>query len=140
MRKVSALLAICIVFTLLPAICAAQTWHTANQVTVAWDPVAKLQPTDTISYQVYTKFGMPTATPQAAGAPVTATQQTISFSAEGRYFVCVESLRLPQGETEVQRSARMACSDVATDVAGGATFGVKYFIPPADATGIRLQP
>jgi len=34
-----------------------QTWFTANQVTVAWNPVAKIETTDVVKYQVYLRQG-----------------------------------------------------------------------------------
>jgi hypothetical protein len=57
-----------------------QTWHTANQVTLAWDAVAKVQTTDQPNkYQVYTKVNA-TGVPQKVGAEITATQQAITFA------------------------------------------------------------
>jgi len=117
----------------------AQTWHTANQVTLAWSAVAPIQPTDVITYQVYIKDSV-SGTPIAYGAPIAGTQQLVQPTGEGRFFICIESLRLPQGETEAIPSERMACSDVATDTQSGIPFGLRYFAPPASVGGLRLAP
>lgn len=120
-----------------------EVFYTANQITIAWDAVPP--PVDTnnqplpgvIKYQVYTKAGVATAAPQKVGAEITATQATITFVAEGKYWPCVETLRYPTGETEPQRSVRLACSDVAADVQNGITFGAKYFVIPDVVKGMR---
>lgn len=121
----------------------AEIFYTANQITIAWDAVPP--PVDSnnvplpgvIKYQVYTKAGVPTATPQKAGNEITVTQALVTFQAEGKYWPCVETLRYPTGETEPQRSNRLACSDVAADVQNGVTFGAKYFVIPDVAKGLR---
>jgi len=117
----------------------AQTWHTANQVTLAWSAVAPIQPTDVITYQVYIKDSV-SGTPTAYGAPIAGTQQLVQFTAEGRFYLCVETLRLPQGESTPIPSERIACSDVATDTQSGIPFGLRYFAPPASVGGLRLAP
>ena len=117
----------------------AQSWVTGNQVTFAWNAVAPVQPTDVITYQVYIKDSV-SGTPIAYGAPIAGTQQLVQPTGEGRFFICIESLRLPQGETEAIPSERMACSDVATDTQSGIPFGLRYFAPPASVGGLRLAP
>jgi hypothetical protein len=117
----------------------AQTWVTANQATLAWDAVAKIAATDTIKYQAYTKSPLATSTPQKVGGEITATQQAITFSVEGRYFLCVEALRYAQGETVAIKSSRMACTDVATDTQAGVATGVVYFTAPGTPGALRIQ-
>lgn len=124
---------------LLAAPAMAQTWVTANQVTLAWNAVPLVQPTDQPNkYQVYTKVGA-AGTPQAVGGEIVATQQAITFSAEGRYFLCAQAIRYPQGETTGIPST-ISCSDVAVNVQGGVPFGVVYFAAPAGPLGLRLVP
>jgi hypothetical protein len=135
MKKLLIILAILIFAA--PAM--AQTWVTANQATLAWDAVAKIATTDTIKYQTYTKSPLATSTPQKVGGEVTATQQPITFSVEGRYFLCVETLRYPQGETLAIKSARMACTDVATDTQAGVATGVIYYTAPGAPGVLRIQ-
>ena len=115
-----------------------QTWHTANQVTFAWTSIAPIEPTDTIKYQVYTKFREVNATPQAVGAEITATSLPVSFATEGKYYLCAQTVRYVQGETEPVKS-EIACSHEAEVTQGGAAFGVKYFIQPTKPGGLRVQ-
>jgi hypothetical protein len=117
----------------------AQTWHTANQVTVAWDAVAPTASGDTIRYQVYSRTDTVSAG-QAVGGEVTATQLLISFAQEGRYYLGVETIRYPQGETVGIRSANKAWSNVATDCGPDGPFGVVYYVAPGAPGGIRRVP
>lgn len=117
----------------------AQTWYTANQATVAWDAVAPVVSTDTIKYQVYTKVGA-TGTPVKVGGEITALQLTITFNIEGRYFIGVDAVRYPTGETVGIRSDRIAWSDVATDCSSVGPFGVVYFVSPATPKNLKRVP
>ena len=135
MKKLFLILAI-LVFAA-PAM--AQTWHTANQVALAWDAVPKVQTTDGPNkYQVYIKFQSTTAAPVAVGSEIEATQQAVSFSTEGRYYLCVDAARYPQGETQPVRS-ELSCSHDAASTASGTAFGVKYFVNPGKPTKLRLN-
>ncbi len=116
----------------------AQTWYPANQATLVWDAAAKVATTDQANkYQCWTKYGSATATPVKAGTEITATQQTLTFSTEGRYFLCVQTIRYPQNETVGIPSARMACTDIAADVQGGSPFGIVYYVPPSAPGALR---
>lgn len=116
----------------------AQTWHTANQVTFAWTAVAPIQPTDNIKYQVYTKYRETTATPQAVGTEIIATSMPVSFTTEGKYYLCAQTVRYIQGETDPLKS-ELSCSDVAEVTQAGIAFGVKYFIQPNKPGGLTVQ-
>jgi hypothetical protein len=135
MKKLFIILAIICLFA---APVAAQTWQTANQVTIAWDPVAKIQPTDTIKYQVYMRQDL-VSNGTAIGAPVETAQAVVTFSTEGRYYLGVETLRFVSGETEPVRSATKAWSNDAAACGPAGPFGVKYFVLPGAAKGLRLQ-
>ncbi len=124
--------------TAIAAAALAQTWHTANQITVAWDPVEKIAPTDTIRYQLYLRPAGATV-PIAAGGEVDAPRATATLQEEGRYFVCAQALRYPQGESTPIRSA-LACSDDPAAAKDGLPFGAVYFVVPAAPGGIRLAP
>jgi hypothetical protein len=115
-----------------------QTWQTANQVTMGWDAVAPITAGDTIKYQVYVKKG-DTAPLVSAGGETLNTTFLVNFSIEGRYYLCVETVRYAQGETEPQRSDTIACSNVAADTANGTPFGVKYFVNPSKPGGLKVQ-
>jgi hypothetical protein len=129
-----------IVFAILcfAVVASAQTWHTANQVTFNWDAVAPILPSDVIKYAVYVKKGE-TAPLVSAGGETLANSFVLTFSVEGRYYLCVETLRYPQGETEPVRSDTISCSDVGSNNASGVPFGVKYFTNPNKPGGLKVQ-
>jgi hypothetical protein len=110
----------------------AQTWTTANQITVAWDAVTV--PSGTVSYRVYSK--PETSSLETLMTTTSATQATLTFTTEGRYFLGVLTVRTLNG-VEVDAS-RIAWSNVATDVQAGVTFGVQYIVRPADTKNIRI--
>lgn len=121
---------------LLAAQAFAQTWHTADSKVLAWNAVAPIQPTDIITYQVYSKFRTPDAAPQAIGTPTADNQLTVTFSQEGSYYLCVQTVRLPEGETDPLVSD-IVCSNQAEYCLDGQTFGVKYFVKPNNPGGLR---
>ena len=129
---------------LLPCCASAQTWHTTNQVTLAWDAVTLLdngQPvpaTDTVKYQTYVKFQNADAAPVAIGSETALTQQAIAFSSEGRYYLCVDAVRYIPNEPEGQRSG-LSCSHDGAVTATGTPFGVKYFNKPGGPNRLRIQ-
>ena len=70
----------------------AQTWHDVNQITVAWDAVAPIQPDDVITYIVYKKAvsdGSVTVVEETAQL-----QSTVTFTVEGSYTIGVSTKRL----------------------------------------------
>jgi hypothetical protein len=129
-----------LLFLFLVSPAAGQTWYTANQVTFAWDPVPKVQPTDqTNKYQVYSRTDT-VSNGVKVGGEITATQLAVSFTVEGRYYLGVEAIRYPAGETVGIVSATKGWSNVAVDAAGGVPFGVVYFVRPGSASGLRITP
>jgi hypothetical protein len=117
----------------------AQTWYTANQVTLAWDAVPKVLATDQANkYQVYSRNDL-VSLGSKIGAEITATQLLISLSVEGRYYLGVKSIRYPVGETVGIPSVGTAWSNVAADTANN-PFGVSYFTAPVFPGGLRLVP
>jgi len=117
----------------------AQTWYTANQVTLAWDAVPKVLTTDQANkYQVYSRNDL-VSSGTRIGGEITATQLLISFSTEGRYYLGVESIRYPAGETVGIRSICKAWSNVAADTNNN-PFGVMFFAVPGSPGGLRLIP
>ncbi len=131
-----------LIIMLIPAVNAtALNWIGVNQVTVAWDAVTALGDDtpipqgDAISYRIYIKK-LPSGADQVIGD----TQQltyTITLPSEGRYVVGLQTVRIPQGETEEQLSEINW-----SDVNGESTpnpFGIKYFINPSAAKNLRPQ-
>jgi hypothetical protein len=118
----------------------AQQWTTANQVTVSWDPVTTNidgQPiTGTVTYKTYSKPELGTI--ETLVGTVSETKSTITFTAEGRYFLGVKSVRNVDG-VEIE-SSRIAWSNVASDCQNGVTFGVQFYKAPANVKNIKLGP
>ena len=118
---------------------AAQTWYPANQVTLAWDPVAKVLATDQANkYQVYSRNDL-VSLGNPIGGEITAAQLVVSFTVEGRYYLGVEAIRYPAGETVGIKSATKAWSNVAADTNNN-PFGVTFFAAPGGASGLRIIP
>jgi hypothetical protein len=117
----------------------AQTWYTANQVTLAWDAVPKVLPTDQANkYQVYSRNDL-VSLGSKIGGEITATQLLVSFTNEGRYYLGVEAIRYPAGETVGIKSVAKAWSNVAADTNNN-PFGVSFFAVPGGVGGLRLIP
>jgi hypothetical protein len=113
------------------AICCAQTWQPTNQVTVGWDAVTAAS--GTITYKVYSK-------PEIGGIPalmttVSATQATVTFTQEGRYYLGVSTVRTVGGVA--YESPTTSWSNVVADTFQGQTFGVEYIIPSPSPKNIR---
>ena len=121
----------------------AQTWHTANQATVAWDAVLldngdPIPPTDTIEYVVYLSNAItdPDKINPVEVATTTNLEQLITLNVEGSYFVGVKAVRKIADGTNVGEST-VAWSDDPQYVQNGQTFGLRYFLPPAAPREIR---
>lgn len=129
---------------LIGSIALAQTWHTANQATVAWDAVTTvdngdpLPPTDTIEYVVYLSNAItdPNKNNPVEVARTTNTQQLITLNVEGSYFVGCKAIRKIADGTEVGESV-VAWSDDPQYVQNGETFGLRYFLAPAAPNQLR---
>jgi len=110
-------------FTVSPVL--ALDWHTANQVTVAWDPSEKIADTDVISYFLYFKI-VGTDTPILAGETADL-EFTFTFVDEGKYYLGVSAKRLV-ADGEIMES------DINwSDINGESTpnpFGVKFYAKP----------
>ena len=132
------LLAIVLVL-MLPVLATAQTWHTANQATIAWNAVAPIATGDTIKYQLYTRTDT-TSAGTAVGTEVTGTQSLVTFNTEGRYYIGVEVIRYPQGETVGIKSATKGWSNIAADCAAAGPFGIVFYVAPPAPAGLRNVP
>ena len=136
MKKLIVIAVILFAFT---SLAQAQTWFPANQATVAWDAVAPLATGDVIKYQCYTRTDT-TSAGTKVGVEITATQQVISFPAEGRYYVGVETVRYKSGETVGIKSTTKSWSNVAADCAAAGPFGIVYLTAPGSPKGLRNVP
>lgn len=110
----------------------AQQWQTANSINVAWDAVTVTS--GTVTYKLYSKTvpgGVETFI-----STVSTTGATVTFQAEGRYFLGVRSVRTVNG-VELEAST-ISWSDNPAVCQGGVTFGVQYYTLPAPVGGIRI--
>ena len=90
----------------------AQTWYTANQLTVEWDAVPKIQPTDTIKYQIYYRTDL-VSLGTKLGGEVEQAQATVTLPSEGKFWLGAETVRYVAGEPDPIRSESKAWSNVA---------------------------
>ena len=115
----------------------AQNWISTNQSTVSWDATTDLvgnpiPPNDSISYRVYLKK-MPNG-PEVVVDDTDQLQYTITFGVEGRYIVGVQTVRVPENETEEVLSS-ITWSDSTDVVAVPNPFGIVYFESPLNPKG-----
>lgn len=122
----------------------AQTWHTTNQVTVAWDAVTTLEgggaipAGNTVEYATWLNDSIldPGKTnPLLVSDNILILSCIITFTAEGRYFLGVQAIRKLADGTEVGRSTISWSDDPAVTPD---PFGVMYYVPPASPGGLRL--
>lgn len=120
-----------------------QDWHTANQVTLAWDAVTEMQngdpipATDKVKYKVYIKNAS-TGGPGVELGEVTALEYTITLNTEGSYFLGAKALRYSSADLLLSESI-ICWSDVPECAADGKPFGVRYWLPPASVSGLGLK-
>ena len=119
-----------------------QNWYPANQATVLWDPVTTLDGGGPIPAGNIIKYHLwaGIASDPAKANPIDLgstdqTQMTLTFTTEGRYFVGVQTERWIAGALE--STSVIGWTDDPSIVADGKTFGIKYYLPPGVAHGIR---
>lgn len=119
-----------------------QTWHTANQITIAWDPVTVLAngnpipAGDSIAYEVFLKNAV-TGEETYVGNTA-ATQYLISLQDGDKYFSGVLTARNIQDTSDVIRSA-ISWSYDPNVCLNNEAFGIMYYIPPGIVGGLRPQ-
>ncbi len=132
------ILALSILILLLVNNVMAQTWHTANQQTVAWDAVTtsiegNIIPPEQISYAVY--LCNATTDPDLKNpVRIETTNQLsslVTLGVEGRYFIGVQAIRTVKNEVVGESSIVWSRDDPYN-------FGLQYFAAPRDPTGLNL--
>ena len=140
MKKLFLILALTFAI-ILPA--AAIDWHTANQVTIAWDAyTTDIQPGDKITYKVYSKK-LPNGEEISLGE-FSELSATVTFTSEGRYIVGVSTVRGVDEDgngafdpaTEQTLESEINWSDTNGDYTP-VPFGLRYFINPGQAKNLR---
>lgn len=112
----------------------AEKWTTANQITVAWDPITVSS--GIVSYKIYYKpISVPTPETMYA-EKVADTQITMTFANEGRYYVGVRSVRTVDG-IDLEAST-ISWSNDPLAVLNGETFGIQYYNLPNSVGGIKV--
>ena len=122
-------------------------WRTANQVTFAWDPVTTVtdqngnpQPIpsgEIISYSTY-DFAPPVDRSQATliHSGIVATQDTITFTIQGKYIIGVKGVLSDNTGAELSESA-IVWSDDPKACLNGQTFGISFYFPPVSPGGLH---
>ena len=113
-------------------------WHTANQITVAWDAVTTVTAPDVLKYGVWTKM-LPNSDAVSLSEQDT-TAVTITFEAEGKYIIGVSTIRyVNQGTPEEQRlESEINWSDENGENTPN-PFAASYYITPANPKNLRVQ-
>ena len=133
MRKFLSVLFI-VIFVLLASTSFAQTWHTANQVTIAWDAVTQTTegmdlPIDQISYSIY--ISDENSTNQVVLGETVETTYLVTLPSEGKYFVGVMCIRTVNTE-------RVSESEITWSNEEPIPFGIQYYAAPRKSTGVRI--
>lgn len=121
----------------------AQEWLTANQITITWDTVTTLEneaPMPESSVVEYRLWLVNADTDPDKLKPIQLpgegpdTTYVITMNTEGRFFVGLQTLRKAQNGSLLGES-NIAWTDNPDTASGGATFGLRYYVPPASPTG-----
>jgi hypothetical protein len=154
-------LAVAIMLAAFIKISNAQTWHTTDQVTLAWDAPTSLSngdpvpSEDEIRYRIFladavsdpSKTSPVELTPDNDGDgtldPILDKSKTITVQQEGRYFFGVKALRYHDangdGNLEQVGESAIAWSDNSEYVQDGTTFGVEHFFSITEPSGLMKQ-
>jgi hypothetical protein len=121
-------------------------WHTADSVTVTWDPVTADGDGDpisvgTIEYEiVYARLDRSDPVSLWRGADTSA---VLTLPTKGRYLLGIKTLQLIDGEVVAESDYGWTDDPaIVADTDGDGTgdvFGIQMFVPPAKATGFAKQ-
>lgn len=128
-------------------------WHTANQATIGWDEVTKIKPGDSYAYIIYKKNPDGTGQEELQRVPFGTTQATITFLAEGRMVVGIDTERtvdvnddgvVDDLDKDVEGFFVIMTSGVInwSDVNGVNTpnpFGLQYFVKPEAPVNFHVE-
>ena len=137
MRKSHIALALVLVTFMIVSVCYALTWHTANQVTVAWNAVEPIEGS-VIKYKLYLK----NAVTGGGGVEIGETEETnfmITLNTEGKFYPGVRTMRYDADGTTFLNQSDIAWSDDPTYTVDPEGFGVQYFEPPPMVSGMTRQ-
>jgi len=129
-------------FGIVPSLASGQDFFKANQFTCKWDPVTTLvdgtpiPATDQISYIAWMKNANNGVEPVKL-KETSATQYTVTLSAEGRYLFGVQAVRKAADGTLLAEST-ISWSDMPEATADD-PWGVEYFFTPAAPSNLQPQ-
>lgn len=135
------LISVLLVLFSMPLIVYAQTWVPANQVTIAWDAVTRLEDGSpipsgqTVTYTIWQRAGTQDG-PVTEGSTIETTQATIGFATPGRYYIGISS-NLMQESLLLAQSA-VSWSYDATVTQNGQTFGIIFSVRPMGPRNLRV--
>jgi hypothetical protein len=134
---------IVVAFAGAPVQAAEIVWKPTNQATIAWDAVSTfddgtaLPVGSTVQYDTFTRRDTDPVTTYVRAITVTAPTATLTFLAEGRYFVGVQAIRLINDTITPESNSTISWSDNTAVAQGGAPFGVSYYKKLKDPGGMR---
>ena len=128
-----------IIFILVLSVGYSQSIEYTNQVTVEWDKVLPIEPTDIINYQVWIDSAM---TGQQKVDETELLQYTITFVEEGEYIIGVSAKRIIAPSPEFPAGDIFYTGINWSNVNGVSTpnpFVVRRIDPIQSPEGLRLQ-
>jgi len=122
---------------LIPGLSPAQTWHSTNQVTIAWDPAEMPDgAVGVLTYDVWIVESTAAKNTAVKATRVASPPATVTFDKEGKYFLGVQTVRIIAAGDEV--SSTINWSDIAAGT-GGNPFGVVYYAAPPAVLNLHLN-
>jgi hypothetical protein len=118
-------------------------WTTANQSTVAWDPVTQtsdgtvIPAGDTMEYNLFLVKAASSDrnADKILKDTVTTTEYVFTFDQEGRWLAGIQAIRTPEASPEDKKYSGIIWSDNADTTLVPKPFGFIYFATPADPGG-----
>lgn len=140
MKKLFTIVILSILVMLVSFPAMAVDFITANQTSIAWNPVTKSDDgkvtfaAGEITYSVYIANAItdPNKENPSKVRTIPETQTTLTLNTEGKYFVGISSVRTVAGNL-IGESA-IAWSDEVTPA-----FGIQFFVIPGPPSGLRPQ-
>lgn len=121
----------------------AQTWFTADRVTMEWVPVTTysngdpIPESETVYYNAYLKSGTGTNQEKANENPFTDTRYTFKFTTQGKYLMGASAVRMI--ESEQQAESPIAWSNDPSVCQNGETFGIAFYYAFSNPLGLRKE-
>lgn len=141
MRKIVMISSILLLLLSFSAFASDLSWHTANELTLAWSPVTKNNQGESISDVIHYEIAIVSASSvdrnkdKVIIGSTEATQHQIEFNEEGRFILGVRAVRIIEGEA--LSTSTWAWSDDPSAAKEGRVFGGQFFFPLASPQGMQ---